>query len=172
MKGVAVMVSHRMEAGLRSLRLWRLMSKWRSGWKQTSHQLGELMMKESLFSVEAQQGQHKIANDAIVLHESKWAVYNMRMVEWWTKLKEWVAGAPARKMRAVLYNQRVQRMKVAQGSAAGWSEFRRVVWAMTVSMDSVMRSRVYRRMMSGVGKSMEEKLEEKVRQQRVRERQF
>ena len=63
-------------------------------------------------------------------------------------------------------------MKVVQGGSAGWSEFRRMMWAMTVNMDNVMRSRVYRRMMRGVGKSMEEKLEEKVRQQRAREQQF
>ena len=33
-------------------------------------------------------------------------------------------------------------MKVVQGGAAGWSEFRVMVWAMTVSMDRVMRSSV------------------------------
>jgi hypothetical protein len=63
-------------------------------------------------------------------------------------------------------------MKVVQGGAAGWSEFRVMVWAMTVSMDSVMRSRVFKRMMLDVSVTIEEKLEERVRQQRAREQQF
>ena len=112
----------------------------------------------------------KIANDAIVLHESKWAVYNRKVVEWWTKLKAWVAGAPARKMRAILYNRRVQRMKVAQGSAAGWSEFKRLVWAMTIDMSRVMRSRVLRRMMMGVSVTVAEELEAVMRRTNWRQR--
>ena len=63
-------------------------------------------------------------------------------------------------------------MKKVQGGAAGWSLFRRMVWAMTVSSDSVGRSRVYRRMMLEVGESIEEELEGKARQKRAREQQF
>ena len=82
----------------------------------------------------------KIANGAVVLHQSKWAVFNRRQGVWWSELRKWISGAPARRLRARLYNRRVQRMKVVQGGAAGWSEFRVMVWAMTVSMDRVMRS--------------------------------
>ena len=43
-----------------------------------------------------------------------------------------------------------------------------MVWAMTVSMDRVMRSSVLKRMMVGVRVTIEERLEEKVKQQRAR----
>ena len=62
-------------------------------------------------------------------------------------------------------------MKVVQGGAAGWSEFRVMVWAMTVSKDRVMRSSVLRRMMSSVRFKIEGRLEEEVRQQKAREQQ-
>ena len=114
----------------------------------------------------------KIANGALVLHQSKWAVDNRRQSVWWSELKECVNGAPARRLRARLYNRRVQRMKVVQGGTAGWSEFRVMVWAMTVSMGSVRRSRVLKRMMCGVRVIIDEKLEEVVKQQRACEQQF
>ena len=87
-------------------------------------------------------------------------------------MRKWMNGAPARRLRARLYNRRVQRMKVVQGGAAGWSEFRVMVWAMTVSMDGVMRSSVRKRMMFGVRVTIEGKPEKKVKQQRAREQQF
>ena len=52
-------------------------------------------------------------------------------------------------------------MKVVQGGAAGWSEFRMTVWAMTVSIVRVRLSRVLKRMMLGVSVMMEERLEER-----------
>ena len=113
----------------------------------------------------------KIANGAVVLHQSKWAVFNRRQGVWWSELRKWISGAPARRLRARLYNRRVQRMKVVQGGAAGWSEFRVMVWAMTVSMDRVMRSSVLRRMMASVRFKIEGRLEEEVRQQKAREQQ-
>ena len=66
-----------------------------------------------------------------------------------------MGGAPARELRARLYNRRVQQMKVMQGGAAGWLESRVVVWAMDVSIGKVVRNRVYKRMMLGVGVGIE-----------------
>ena len=114
----------------------------------------------------------KIANGAMVLHQSKWAVYNRRMSVWWSELKKWIGGAPVKKLRARLCNHRVQRMKVVQGGAVGWSESRMTVWAMTVSIVRVRLSRVLKRMMIGVGVMMEERLKERVNKQWAREQQF
>ena len=107
-----------------------------------------------------------------MLHKSRWAAYNRKMGEWWREFGEWVRKAPARKLRAILYNRRVQRTKVAQGSAKGWSEFKRMVWAMTIDMGSVRRSKVYRRLLLDVNGVVSERLAERARQQRWREQQF
>ena len=44
----------------------------------------------------------KIANGALVLQQSRWAVYNRRVNVWWSKLKKWIGGA---------YNRRVKQME-------------------------------------------------------------
>ena len=53
----------------------------------------------------------KIASGALVLHQSKWAVYNRRQNVWWSKLKKWIGGVPARWLRARLHNRRVRRKR-------------------------------------------------------------
>ena len=44
-----------------------------------------------------------------MLHQSKWAVYNRRQNVWWSKLKKWIGGVPARRLRARLHNRRVKK---------------------------------------------------------------
>jgi hypothetical protein len=47
-----------------------------------------MLRKEPLYYMRPSKASTKIASGALVLHQSKWAVYNRRQNVWWSELKK------------------------------------------------------------------------------------